>query len=90
MTPLTPELRAQYHLNEQQQGVVITGVGIGSAAANSKINAGAVIVQVRDTPVTSPGDVLKAVASERNGNLTGVPMLVLEPSGLRWLSLPFS
>ena len=89
MAAIRPELRAKYHLGEQQQGVVITGVAIGSAAANDKINAGAVIVQVRGTPVSSPDDVAKALDTERRQMHPFVPLLIAEPEGLRWVSLPF-
>jgi serine protease Do len=89
MAAITPDLRAKFHLNEQQQGVVITGVAVGSAAANDKINAGSVIVQVRSTAVASPDDVVKAVGSEHNQMHPFVPMLIAESSGLRWVSLPF-
>ncbi len=89
MAAITPELRAKYHLEAQQQGVVITGVAIGGAAANAKINAGAVIVQVRDTAVASPDDFVKTVDGERKQMHPFVPMLLAEPAGLRWVSLEF-
>jgi serine protease Do len=89
MAAVTPDLRAKFHLNEQQQGVVITGVAVGSAAANEKINAGSLIVQVRNAAVASPDDVVKAVGGEHNQMHPFVPMLIAEPSGLRWVSLPF-
>jgi serine protease Do len=89
MASITPELRDKYKLDAQQPGVVITGVAIGSAAANGKINAGSVIRQVRDTPVTSPDDVQKAVDDERKLQHRSVPMLIAEPSGLRWVPLQF-
>ncbi len=89
MAAITPELRAKYHLNDQQQGVVITGIAIGSTAANAKINAGTVIVQVRDTAVASPDDVVKLADGERKQMHPFVPMLIAEPSGLRWVSLQF-
>jgi hypothetical protein len=69
--------------------VVVTGVGIGSAAANDKINAGTVIEQVRDRAVASPDDVQKAINSEHNEMHPFVPMLLTEPTGLRWVSLQF-
>jgi serine protease Do len=87
---ITPELRAQYHLSDQQQGVVITGVAIGSPAANGKINAGSVIVRVRNTPVNSPNGVTQAVEKERSDRQTFVPIMLLDPSGLRWVALPLS
>lgn len=84
---ITPELRSRYHLSEQQQGAVVTGVAIASIAADAKINAGSVIVQVRDTPVTSPDQLWKQVADERQEKRPYVPVLLSEPSGLRWVSL---
>ncbi len=65
MAAISPELRAKYHLSEQQQGAVITGVAIGSVAANANINAGSVIMQVRGMAVTSPDDVVKYADAAR-------------------------
>jgi serine protease Do len=87
MAAITPELQEKYKLGQQQQGVVITGVAIGSTAANAKINAGTVILQVRGSKVDSPDDVQKLVAQEREQKRPFVPMLVAEPSGHRWVSL---
>ena len=88
LASITPGLRTQYKLDPEQQGVVITGVGIGSEASNTSINAGAVIVRVRDVAVASPDDVAKAVDNERRQMQSFVPLLLAEPSGLRWVSLP--
>ena len=84
---LSPELRAQYHLNAQQPGAVITGVAVGSTAADSGINAGSVIMRVRDARVVTPDDFLQAVDMERKQKRSFVPMLIAEPSGRRWVSL---
>lgn len=84
---ISPELRTRYHLGAQQQGVVVTGVTIGSAAADANVNAGSVIVQVRGTQVTSPDELWKQVADERQEKRPFVPVLLAEPSGLRWVSL---
>ena len=89
MASITPELRDKYKLKAQQSGVVVTGVAIGSSAANDKINAGSLIQQVRDTAVSSPADVQKALDDERKLQRRSVPMLIAEPSGLRWVSLQF-
>jgi serine protease Do len=87
VTGLSPELRVQYHLDARQQGAVITGVAVGSTAADSGINAGSVITRVRDTRVASSDDFLRAIDSERVQKKPFVPMLIAEPSGLRWVSL---
>jgi serine protease Do len=84
---LSPELRAQYHLDAQQPGTVITGVAVGSTAADSGINAGSVIMRVRDTRVVSPDDFLQAIDKERTQKRAFVPMLLSELPGLRWVSL---
>jgi serine protease Do len=84
---LSPELRAQYHLNAQQLGAVITGVAVGSTAADSGINAGSVIMRVRDAPIVSPDDFLHALDVEHKQKSSFVPMLIAEPSGRRWVSL---
>jgi serine protease Do len=89
LAAITPQLRATYHLEGPQQGVVITGVAIGSAAANAKINAGTVILRVRNSVVTSPDDVLKAVDDERKQMNPSVPILLVERPGRRWVSLQF-
>jgi S1-C subfamily serine protease len=62
---LSLELRAQYHLDAQQLGTVITGVAVGSTAADSGINAESVIMRIRDTRVASPDDFLQAIDKER-------------------------
>jgi serine protease Do len=89
MAAVTPELRAKYHLGTEQQGVVITGVAVGSTAANNNINAGAVIEQVRNVVVASPDDVARSIDIERKQRRPSVPMLLAGPSGLRWVSLRF-
>jgi len=88
MAAITPELRARYSLGEKQQGVVITGVAIGSTAANTDINAGSVILRARDTTVSSPDDLLKVVADERQEKRPFIPVLIADPSGSHWVSLP--
>ena len=90
MAAVTPELRRQYQLDGQQEGVLITGVAIGSAAANNRINAGSVILQVRGTRVTSPDDVTNTVEKDRGNREASVPIMLSEPAGLRWAQLPLS
>jgi serine protease Do len=87
LAALTPELRAKYKLDEQQKGALITGVAIGSTAADHDIDAGSVIVQVRRTLVTSPDDLLENIGKEREQKKSSVPMLIAEPSGLRWVPM---
>jgi serine protease Do len=88
LSAATPDLRAKFNLGSSQQGVVISAVAIGSQAANRQVDAGAVILAVRDTAVSTPGDVLKAVDNERQQKRAFVPLLLSVSGGLRWV--PFS
>jgi serine protease Do len=90
LSAITPDLRAQYKIDPNQQGVVVTAVALGSVAANNFIDAGAVILAVRDTAVTSPEEVVKAVAIERQQMRPFVPVLISVPGGLRWVPLPLT
>jgi serine protease Do len=89
LAALTPELRTKYKYDAQQQGVVVTGVGIASEAADHGIYAGVVIVKVRDTSVSSPDDVFRSVDNERREKRPVVPMLVADPDGIRWVPFRF-
>jgi serine protease Do len=88
LSAITPDLRSKYNLDPSQQGVVISAVAMGSQAANRKVDAGAVILAVRDTAVTSPDEVSKAIDNERQQKRPFVPILLSVSGGLRWV--PFS
>jgi serine protease Do len=88
LSAITPDLRSKYNLDANQQGVVISDVAMGSQAANRQVDAGAVILAVRDTAVATPDDVLKAVDNERQQVHAFVPILLSVSGGLRWV--PFS
>jgi serine protease Do len=88
LSAITPDLRAKFKLDPSQQGVVISDVAMGSQAANRQVDAGAVILAVRDTAVATPADVLNAVDNERQQKHAFVPVLLSVSGGLRWV--PFS
>jgi serine protease Do len=83
---ITPELRAKYQLSATQQGVVTTGVAIGSAAANKRIDAGTVILRVRDTPIASPAEFRSSIDSERAQKKSFVPLLISQQGALTWVA----
>ncbi len=90
LSAITPDLRARFKLDPTQQGVVISAVALGSEAANRQVDAGAVILAVRDTAVTTPAEVLKAVDNERQQKHPFVPVLLSVSGGLRWVPLPLN
>ena len=90
LSAITPDLRAKYKLDPNLQGVVISAVAIGSEAANRQVDAGAVILAVRDTTIATPEEVLTAVDKERQQKRSFVPVLLSVSGGLRWVPFPLN
>ena len=84
---ITAETRAKYKLAEAQTGIVITEVTPGSAADESGLAAGDVIVQVQQTPVAMPADLLARFSDVRTARRSHVVLLVQDRRGLRWIPL---
>ncbi|HET7882847.1 MAG TPA: trypsin-like peptidase domain-containing protein [Acetobacteraceae bacterium] len=82
---ITPELRDKYQLTSSQQGVVTTGVAIGSAAANKRIDAGTVVLRVRDTAIASPAEFRSSIDNERAQKHMFVPLLISQQGTLSWV-----
>ena len=85
--PITAEMRTKYKLAEALTGVVITGVTPGSAADESGLAAGDVIVRVQQAPVTMPADLLSRFSDVRTARRGHVVLLVQDRRGLRWIPL---
>ncbi|MGF7162368.1 serine protease Do [Rhodoligotrophos appendicifer] len=78
---LSDELREQYQIKEGVNGVVVTEVTPGSSAAEKRIEAGDVIVEVGQKAVSSPDEVVNRVKEiEKNGRKS-VLMLVANSQG---------
>lgn len=61
LSSLTEELRTQYSIAADVKGVVVTAVEDGSGAAEKRIAAGDVIVEVAQEAVSSPADIIARV-----------------------------
>jgi Do/DeqQ family serine protease len=68
--PLTPDAAAQLGLRRGTQGVLVTQVDPGGAAAQAGIRSGDVIQEVNQQPVRTPGDIRSAM--QRSGGRTTV------------------
>jgi serine protease Do len=90
LSEITPDLRAKYKIDPNQNGAVVTAVALGSEAANRLVDIGAVILAVRDAAVTSPEEVLKALDNERQQKRSFVPVLLSVPGGLRMVPFPLN
>jgi serine protease Do len=91
LSTVTPELRQRYNIGEDVEGVLITDVTAASDAAEKGLRAGDVIIEVGQEQVSTPTDVEDKIAGardagrksvlllvERQGNLTFVPLRVVE------------
>jgi serine protease Do len=90
LSPLTDDLRTQYEINERVAGVLITEVEEGSSAADKRIRAGDVIVEVGQQAVNSPQEVLERIAELETEGRGSVLLLLANKNGdLRFSALRF-
>jgi len=66
LSPLTGLSRQKYELQDDINGVVITGVMPGSDAAAKQLASGMVIVKVNQQEVSEPSDVIKLAEAARD------------------------
>jgi serine protease Do len=84
---ITEDARAKYKLAAGQAGVLVTAVAPRSAAEESGLNAGDVILRVQQTEVATPADVLSQFKAVREEKRYHVVLLVQGHDGLRWIPL---
>ncbi len=85
---LTGELRRRYKIKDGVNGVVITGVDSNSAAAEKRLNAGDVIVEVAQEQVASAADVQKRIDQLKKEGRKSALLLVANAEGdLRFVAL---
>ncbi len=84
---ITTELRERFQLDENTNGVVITGVEEGGSAAEKGLRPGDVIVEVDQEEVTSPGDVAERVAQAKEDGYRVVTLLVFRQGDFQWVAV---
>ena len=88
LSPLTTELREQYKITEKVTGVLITEVEASSSAAEKRIRAGDVIVEVGQETVSNPEEVLKRVEDLKTQGRKTVLLTIANKDGdLRFSAL---
>jgi len=86
---LSKDLRARYKIKDSVKGVVVTGVDGGSDAAEKRLSAGDVIVEVAQEAVTNAADVKKRIEQLKKDGKKSVLLLVSNGEGeLRFVALP--
>jgi serine protease Do len=81
LQPLTPALGTAAGLPPDARGVIVTAVDPASDAAEEGIQRGDLIVSVNRQPVTTPAQVLAAVAAARQAGRNTVLLLVRRGRG---------
>ncbi|HEX7882914.1 MAG TPA: DegQ family serine endoprotease [Afipia sp.] len=85
---LSKDLRTRYKIKDNVKGVIVTGVDSGSDAAEKRLSAGDVIVEVAQEAVTNAADVKKRIDQLTKDGKKSVLLLVSNGSGeLRFVAL---
>jgi serine protease Do len=88
LTGLSKDLRSRYKIKDSVKGVVITNVDAGSDAADKRLSAGDVIVEVAQEAVSNAADVKKRVDQLKKDGKKSVLLLVSNADGeLRFVAL---
>ena len=89
LAPMSDELRARFKLGEEVEGVVITDVAPGGAAAEKQIMPGSVIRKIGpdQQPVTTPDQVRRKIAEARKANLKSILVLIQSGRTQRFVAL---
>ena len=85
---LSKDLRTRYKIKDSVKGVVITNVDSSSDAAEKRLSAGEVIVEVAQEAVTNAADVKKRVEQLKKDGKKSILLLVSNADGeLRFVAL---
>ncbi|MDR3484471.1 MAG: PDZ domain-containing protein, partial [Bradyrhizobium sp.] len=88
LASLSKDLRSRYKIKDSVKGVIITNVDTPSDAADKRLSAGEVIVEVAQEAVSSAADVKKRVDQLKKDGKKSVLLLVSNADGeLRFVAL---
>ncbi len=88
LAALNKDLRTKFKIKDSVKGVIITGVDTSSDAAEKRLSAGDVIVEVAQEAVTNGGDVKKRIDQLKKDGKKSVLLLVSNADGeLRFVAL---
>ncbi|HZP18860.1 MAG TPA: DegQ family serine endoprotease [Bauldia sp.] len=88
LADLSPDLRSKYGIKEEISGVVVTDVAAGSIAAEKRLTAGDVIVEISQEPVKTPGDVEKRIDDlKKDGHKSALFLLANKDGDLRFVAV---
>ena len=85
---LDDSLRSQFGLNEDDSGVIVSGIEQGSPVAGLGVTSGDIIKKVGADDVSNRKQVNEAIKNVRENENDSVLMLVQKESGLRYIAVP--
>lgn len=85
---LTPELRSRFELKSDVKGVIVTDVNAEGIAASKDIRPGDVIIEVAQSEVETPEQVVAKVKEVTDQKRKSVLLLVQRGSDVRFVALP--
>jgi serine protease Do len=88
LADLSPTLRTQFGIEEKINGVVVTDVAENSAAAEKRVQAGDVIMEISQEPVATPADVEARIAAlKSDGRKSALLLLANKDGDLRFVAV---
>jgi len=87
LSNLSDDLRRRYDLPSEADGVVVTDVAPGSAAAERGLQPGEVIVEVGQEEVSSVEEVVTSIREARDAGRRSVLLLVEREGDMRFIAL---
>ncbi|RAI40625.1 Do family serine endopeptidase [Rhodoplanes roseus] len=88
LSNISDDLRKRYKIKDTVKGVVITGVDTKSAAAEKRLSAGDVIVEISQEPVATAADVQKRIDQlKKDGRKSALLLIAGTDGDLRFVAL---
>ena len=87
LSTVTPELRQQFGLAEDVDGVVVTEVDPAGNAAEKGLQPGDVVMEVDQDPVSTPAEVAQRVSQSKNEGYRVVTLLVMRNGDPSWVAV---
>ncbi len=87
LTAVTPDIRRQYNLDDDVDGVLITHVDSNSDAAEKGLRPGNVVASVGNVPVRSPQEFSEKVDAARKEGRKSVLLLVIDANGQHFVAV---
>jgi serine protease Do len=89
VSSITDELRKRFQIKEGVKGVLITKVDPSAAAAEKRVSAGDVIIEVQQDNVATPDDLIKRVdALKKEGKKSALFLIANNQGDVRFVALP--